>query len=60
MSLCTVCGRVYCDHTTEERAQTIEEIMRPLTDEEELVWRTGSDDDKIKIARKNAHLPVAA
>ena len=35
MGLCPVCGKSLCDHTAEERGQTPEEMMRPLTPEEE-------------------------
>lgn len=57
MSLCPVCGRLYCDHTPEERGQTTEEIMRPLSAEEEEVWRNEPDDSprKIEVAKKHIH-----
>jgi len=35
MGLCPECGRLYCDHTPEERGETEEEMMKPLTPEEE-------------------------
>jgi uncharacterized Zn finger protein (UPF0148 family) len=35
MGLCPVCGKYLCDHTAEERGQTPEEMMKPLTPEEE-------------------------
>jgi len=35
MSLCPICGKLYCDHTSEERGQTIEEMSAPLTKNEE-------------------------
>lgn len=40
MSLCPItdCRKVYCDHTPEERGQTREEMMAPLTSEEEAEW----------------------
>lgn len=41
MSLCPICKRSLCDHTEEERNQTSEEMMRPLTK------------DEIEIVKKN-------
>ena len=35
MSLCPICRRALCDHTPEERGQTKEEMMAPLTPDEE-------------------------
>lgn len=60
MSLCPVCGRVYCDHTPEQRGQTWEEILRPMTDEEEQAWRDEPADSphKIAIGQKHAHDPI--
>lgn len=60
MSLCPICGRVMCDHTLEERGQTYAEMMRPLSQEEEDVWRKEPSDSlkKIEIAKKHAHDPV--
>jgi hypothetical protein len=60
MSLCPVCGRYLCDHTPDERGQTYEEMVRPLSPEEEETWRTEPDDSpkKIEVARKHAHDPV--
>ena len=58
MSLCTVCGRVYCDHVPEERGQTVEEMMRRLSPEEEEAWRSGDDTRKLAAALKHAHDPV--
>jgi hypothetical protein len=60
MSLCPVCGRVYCDHTKEERGQTFDEMMRPLSEEEQWVWAREPSDSpkKIAVARKHAHDPV--
>ncbi|MDD5627400.1 MAG: hypothetical protein PHW01_05340 [Patescibacteria group bacterium] len=60
MSLCPVCGRVQCDHTLEERGQTYAEMMRPLSEEEEEVWRKepcGSPEG-IRVANAHAHDPV--
>jgi len=34
MSLCPVCGRVYCDHPASQRGQTREEMDAPLTEDE--------------------------
>jgi len=60
MSLCPVCGRLYCDHTSKERGQTEEEMMRPLSKEEQEAWETEPSDSpkKIEIAKKHAHDPV--
>lgn len=60
MSLCPVCGRVYCDHTQEERGQTYDEMMRPLSAEEEETWRNEPSDseEKIRVGIKHAHDPV--
>lgn len=54
MSLCPICGRIYCDHTLEERDQTIEEMMAKLTPEEYEVWSTEPSDSpkKIDVAKK--------
>jgi len=60
MSLCTICGRALCDHTNAERGQSFEEMMRPLSPEEERVWaREPADSElKVEVARKHAHDPV--
>ncbi len=60
MSLCPVCGRALCDHSPQERGQTVEEMMRPLSSEEEQVWQDEPADspEKIKVAKKHAHDPV--
>jgi hypothetical protein len=60
MSLCPVCGRVYCDHTPTQRGQSNEEMMRPFSDEELEAWRTQPSDSVVKIAagRKHAHDPI--
>ena len=60
MSLCPVCGRTMCDHTPEERGQTFEEMIRPLSPEEEEAWQKEPADSpkKIEIAKKHAHDPV--
>ena len=60
MSLCPKCGRVYCDHTLEERGQTLEEMMREISPEEEEAWRTESADSsaKIRVAQEHMHDPV--
>ena len=58
MSLCPVCGRALCDHAPEERGQTVKEMMRPLSPEEEKAFQEGSDEQKIEVAKKHAHDPV--
>ena len=58
MSLCTVCGRYMCDHSPEERGQTVEEMMRPLNAEEKKAFNRGDDAQKLALAKKNAHLPL--
>jgi hypothetical protein len=60
MSLCPICGGVYCDHTPKERGQTVEEMMRPLSSEEETTWRNELSDSpkKIEVAKRHAHDPV--
>lgn len=60
MSLCPVCGKVYCDHTAEERNQTPKEMMRPLTLEELKAWEDHPDSsgyvpEKMAAARKYQH-----
>ncbi|MDO8551651.1 MAG: hypothetical protein Q7S03_03175 [bacterium] len=57
MSLCPVCGRVYCDHTEEERGQTVKEMMRDLTPEEKEAVQKYPPDAPEKIeATRRAHL----
>jgi hypothetical protein len=60
MSLCPKCGRYLCDHTEEERGQTYEEMMRPLSPEEEMARQNEPADSpiKIKLAIQHAHDPV--
>jgi len=58
MSLCPVCGRAYCDHTPKERGQTTEEMMRPLSEEEQAAWASGSNERKTVAAQKHIHDPV--
>ena len=60
MSLCPVCGRVMCDHTPEERGQTFEEMMRPLSPEEQETFDKEPSDspEKIRVAKKHAHDPA--
>jgi hypothetical protein len=43
-----------CDHTSIERGQTEDEMMAPLTPEEERVWETEPPDSprKIEVGRK--------
>lgn len=50
MSLCPICGRLYCDHTPDERGQTIQEMMAPLTPSEMKAWETEPPDSPKKIA----------
>lgn len=50
MSLCPICGRAMCDHTAQERGQTFEEMMTPLTKEELDLWRKEPADSPRKIA----------
>ncbi len=61
MSLCTVCGDMMCDHTPEERGQTFEEMMRPLTKlERDLVGDVltlRNQPIKKEVARRFAHHP---
>ena len=49
-----------CDHSPEERGQSVEEMMRPLSTEQEEVWRNEPDDSsrKIEVAKKHAHDPA--
>jgi len=60
MSLCPECGRCLCDHTLKERGQTYEEMMRPLSKEEEEAWKNNPADSpmKIAVAKKHQHDPV--
>jgi len=60
MGLCTVCGRLMCDHSEDERDQTFEEMMRPLSPEEEEAMEKEPDDSprKIEVAKKHAHDPI--
>ncbi len=60
MSLCPICGRLYCDHTSAERGQTDDEMMRELSDEEMEAWSKESSDssEKIRVAKKHVHDPV--
>lgn len=57
MALCPICGRVYCDHTPAERGQSYGEMMRPLSDEEEQLWRSTYDGDPrlAEMGKKHAH-----
>ena len=59
-STCPVCGRFYCDHTPEERGQTVEEMMREPTEEEYELWRNHPHgcDERIELGKRLAHLPV--
>ena len=55
MSLCPVCGRIYCDHTPEQRGQSEEEMMREWTPEEESAWRYQPADSEVKIQAANKY-----
>ncbi len=62
-SLCPVCGRIYCDHTPEQRGQTHEEMMRNPTEEERRMFEKNASlpsgqPDSIALAKKNAHLKL--
>ena len=52
-SLCPICGRAICDHTSYEREQTDEERRRPLKDYEQGAFDSGSDQRKINAARRS-------
>ena len=60
MSLCPVCGENMCDHTLQERGQAHDEMIRPLSPEEEWASKNFSSGspEKIAVARKHAHDPV--
>lgn len=58
MSLCPICGCVYCDHTPSERGQTEEEMLRNLSAEEMWALQSGSQRLKLKTAKKHAHDPT--
>ena len=64
MSLCPICGRMYCDHTPAQRDQSAAQIpaMREPSPEEVETWRTEPSDSAVKIgvAQKHAHDPVNA
>lgn len=57
MSLCTRCGRLYCDHTPEERKQTPQEMIRRLSAEETVIRRAypAEAPERIRVAQKHAH-----
>ena len=60
MSLCPVCGRMMCDHDPGERGQSFDEMMRPLSPEEQAAWENEPADSskKIEVAKKHQHDPV--
>ena len=58
MSLCPICGCYGCSHTREQRGQTREEMFRLLRPEEKEALDSGNDLQKLKVAKKNAHIPV--
>ena len=47
MSLCPICRKAYCDHTPEQRGQTIEEMHAPLTPAEKEEWEGRQAEDAI-------------
>jgi len=53
--LCVVCGRAYCDHTSEERGltpeQSDEEFNRDFTSEERAAYERGDTKAGIRAAR---------
>ena len=55
MSLCPCCGRWLCDHSPEERRQTVEEMMKPLTENEIKAFESGDGEMK-KVAAAKAHI----
>lgn len=61
--LCTVCGRVYCDHTPAERGQTPEQfkedMQRDLTPEEEAAWQRSDTKTQIAAAQEIARQRAA-
>ena len=50
MSLCPICGRESCDHSCDERGQTFDEMMRPLSTEEMNIWKNESIQTAIEYA----------
>ena len=52
MSLCPICGKYLCDHTSEERGQTSEEMMTSLTRGEITAFNKGNSSKKIAVARR--------
>jgi len=52
MSLCPICGKVYCDHTSEDRGQTSEEMTADLTKEERAAFNDGDIANKIVVAQR--------
>jgi len=54
-SLCEICGRVYCDHTSTERGLTPEQweqaMSRELTPDEKVAFQSGDTQQKIRAAR---------
>lgn len=49
MSLCPLCNRMSCDHEPEERGQTFEEMIRPLTPDEEKVVIARNNGDQVAL-----------
>lgn len=59
-AICPVCGRIYCDHTAEERGQTYEEMGKAPTRKEldflnSCDCEPGGGNKKIEYAKKNRH-----
>lgn len=55
-SPCPVCNRCYCDHTPAERGQTIQEIYRDATPEEEARWQKEQDAQLKVLAEQHPEL----
>jgi len=59
-AICPVCGRIYCDHTAEERGQTNEEMGQAPT-RKELDFMNSTEGESggikkvIKYAQENRH-----
>jgi hypothetical protein len=55
MGLCPVCGNWACDHTAQQRGQTNEEMMKPMSKEEMKAFNKGDQVLKLAAAKKHAH-----
>jgi hypothetical protein len=53
---CPICGRIYCDHSADERGQSVEEMMNdaftPVNTQEE-GEKAEDKSEKIKKNKKN-------